>query len=39
MSSGEPYSIALPSVLGTRGLRVRIYQYWSGPGSSAQKSI
>jgi polysaccharide biosynthesis protein PslG len=33
------YSIALPSVLGTHGLRVRVYQYWSGPGTDAQKSI
>ena len=33
------YSIALPRVLGTRGLRVRVYQYWAGLGKGAQKSI
>jgi hypothetical protein len=33
------YSIALPSALGTNGLRVRVYQYWSGVGKDAQKSI
>ena len=33
------YSIALPSVLGTHGLRVRVFQYWSGLGKAAQKSI
>ncbi len=33
------YSIALPSVLGTHGLRVRVFQYWTGPGRDAQKSI
>jgi hypothetical protein len=33
------YSIALPSTLGTHGLRVRVYQYWSGVGKAAQKSI
>jgi hypothetical protein len=33
------YSITLPSVLGTRGLRVRVYQYWDGVGKDAQKSI
>jgi polysaccharide biosynthesis protein PslG len=33
------YSIVLPRVLGTRGLRVRVYQYWAGPGKDAQKSI
>ena len=25
------YSIALPSALGTSGLRVRVYQFWAGP--------
>jgi polysaccharide biosynthesis protein PslG len=35
----DRYSIALPSVLGTHRLRVRVYQYWSGPGSAAQRSI
>ncbi|MGO9249718.1 MAG: cellulase family glycosylhydrolase [Solirubrobacteraceae bacterium] len=33
------YSIALPSVLGTSGLRVRVYQEWMGPGRAAQRSI
>jgi hypothetical protein len=33
------YSIVLPSVLGTSGLRVRVYQEWMGPGRDAQKSI
>jgi hypothetical protein len=33
------YSIALPRVLGTSGLRVRVYQYWAGLGRAAHKSI
>jgi hypothetical protein len=33
------YSIALPRVLGTHGLRVRVFQYWSGIGRAAQKRI
>jgi polysaccharide biosynthesis protein PslG len=33
------YAITLPRVLGTRGLRVRVYQYWAGLGRQAQKSI
>jgi len=33
------YSIALPSVLGTRGLHVRVYQYWAGPAKAAQRTI
>jgi hypothetical protein len=33
------FSIALPSVLGTGGLTVRVYQDWTGPGMDAQKSI
>jgi hypothetical protein len=33
------YSIALPGVLGTRGLRVRVYQFWQGPATAAQRSI
>ena len=33
------YSVALPSVLGQSGLRVRVYQYWEGPSRAAQKSI
>jgi hypothetical protein len=33
------YSIELPAALGARGLRVRAYQYWSGAGKAARKSI
>jgi hypothetical protein len=33
------YSIVLPSVLGTHGLRVRVFQYSSGLGRDAQKGI
>ncbi len=33
------FSIALPPVLGTSGLRVRVYQYWSGTARAAQASI
>jgi polysaccharide biosynthesis protein PslG len=33
------YSLALPSVLGTHGLRVRVYQQWLGLSHDAQKSI
>jgi polysaccharide biosynthesis protein PslG len=33
------YTIAVPRVLGAHGLRVRVYQDWTGPGRSAQKSI
>jgi len=33
------YSIALPAVLGTHGLRVRVFQYWAGPANDAQKKI
>ncbi len=32
------YSIALPRVLGSTGLRLRVYQYWAGQGSGAQRS-
>jgi hypothetical protein len=32
------YSLALPRVLGTSGLRVRVYQYWAGPGAAAQRA-
>ncbi len=35
----DRYSIALPRVLGTHNLRVRVYQYWAGIGRAAQKSI
>jgi len=33
------YSIALPRVLGTSGLRIRVYQYWAGLAKGAQKRI
>jgi len=33
------YSISLPGVLGTHGLRVRVYQYWAGAASAVQKRI
>jgi hypothetical protein len=33
------YSIHLPSVLGTSGLRVRVFQYQSNPAHGAQRSI
>jgi hypothetical protein len=33
------YSIALPAVLGTSGLRVRVFQYWAGLSRAAQRSI
>lgn len=33
------YSITLPRVLGTSGLRVSVYQYWAGPGRGAQRSV
>jgi hypothetical protein len=33
------YSIRLPRQLGTRGLRVRVYQYWSGAGRAVSRSI
>jgi hypothetical protein len=33
------YSITIPRVLGTRGLLVRTYPYWTGPGAAAQKHI
>ena len=33
------YSITLPAVLGRRGLRVRVLQYWAGLGRAATKSI
>jgi polysaccharide biosynthesis protein PslG len=32
------YSIALPKVLGTSGLRVRVFQYGQGPARAAQRS-
>jgi hypothetical protein len=33
------FSLTLPSVLGSKGLRVRVYQLWTGPSKAAQKSI
>ncbi len=33
------YSVALPAVLGTHGLRVRVFQYGGGPSRAAQSSI
>ncbi len=33
------YSLALPKVLGSRGLRVRVFQYWAGAGAGAQRNI
>ena len=33
------YSITLPAAVSARGLRVRVYQYWSGPAKDAQKTI
>src|SRR6185312_113522 len=33
------YTIRLPRVLGTRGLRVRVYQFWAGPQKAAQARI
>jgi hypothetical protein len=31
------YSITLPRVLGTHGVRVRVYQYWAGAAKAAQR--
>ncbi len=33
------YALKLPAVLGTKGLRIKVFQYWAGPGRAAQKSI
>jgi hypothetical protein len=33
------FKLALPAVLGTHGLRVRVFQYWSGLNSAAVGSI
>lgn len=35
----DRYALALPPVLGTSGLTVRVFQYWAGPGRDAQRSI
>lgn len=39
LNRNNGYSIALPRVLGTRGLTVRVYQYWLGASHDAQRSI
>lgn len=39
MNRFNEYSIRLPSVLGTSGLRVRVFQYQSNPAHGAQRSI
>lgn len=33
------YALTLPRALGTKGLTVRVYQYWLGPSHDAQRSI
>jgi hypothetical protein len=33
------YSLTLPRVLGSHGLRVRVFQYWAGVAAGAQRSI
>jgi hypothetical protein len=33
------YAIALPAVLGTRGLHVRVFQFWAGSARAAQRTI
>jgi hypothetical protein len=33
------FTVPLPAALGTSGLRVRVFQYWQGPGRGAQRSI
>lgn len=33
------YSITLPSLLGTRGLRIRVYELWAGAARAAQRNI
>jgi polysaccharide biosynthesis protein PslG len=33
------YTLTFPSVLGTHGLLVKVYQQWMGPARDAQKSI
>jgi hypothetical protein len=35
----DRFSLRLPSVLGTSGLSVRVYQLWSGVARGAQRSI
>ena len=33
------FKVTLPSVLGTSGLRVRVFQYWQGPSHATQRSV
>ncbi len=33
------YSVPLPALLGTSGLRVRVFQYWTGPARAATRRI
>jgi hypothetical protein len=33
------FTVPLPAALGTSGLRVRVFQYWQGPGHAAQRAI
>jgi polysaccharide biosynthesis protein PslG len=35
----DRYSIPLPGVLGTSGMRVRVFQYWAGLGRAAEAGI
>lgn len=35
----DDYAFTLPAALGTHGLRVRVFQYWSGLAKAAQKQI
>ena len=35
----DRYSVTLPSLLGTNGLRIRVYQLWSGAARAAQRKI
>jgi len=35
----DRYSVSLPAVLGTRGLTVRVFQFWTGPARAAQRRI
>ena len=35
----DEYAFTLPSALGTHGLQVRVFQYWSGLAKAAQKQI
>jgi polysaccharide biosynthesis protein PslG len=35
----DQYRIALPAVLGSSAIKVRVYQYWQGAGAAAQAGI